>query len=213
MRVYGDVYSGNCYKVLLTCRLLDLDCDWQVVDILRGETRQPDFLAKNPNGRVPLLELDDGRLLAESNAIVHYLAEGSALLPQDRWARAQLLQWQFFEQYSHEPSIAVARFIKLYLGLPEARRAEYEALLPKGHQALRVMDRHLTGRDWFVGERCSLADISLYAYTHRAAEGGFVLQDYPAVQAWLDRLAQQPGYLGMEEAARLVGQRSTPPGQ
>ncbi len=212
MKVHGDVYSGNCYKVLLTCRQLGLDCEWQVVDILQGETRQPAFLAKNPSGRVPLLELDDGRCLAESNAILHYLAEGSPLLPQDRWQRAQLLQWQFFEQYSHEPYIAVARFIRLYQGLPEARRFEYEALLPRGHAALSSMETHLSGRDWFVGGHYSLADISLYAYTHRAAEGGFALDDYPGIRAWLARVAEQPEHITMEEAARKVGQTSSPPG-
>ncbi len=197
MRVFGDARSGNCYKVILTCRLLGLTPHWETLDLLAGETRQADFLALNPAGKVPLLQLDDGRVLTESNAIIQYLARDSELLPQDAWQQAQVLQWQFWEQYSHEPYIAVARFIRRYLGLPEERRAEYRALQPSGHQALALMNDHLESRSYFVGERFSLADISLYAYTHVADEGGFSLQDYPHVRSWLKRVAGRPGHVPM----------------
>jgi glutathione S-transferase len=195
--VYGDALSGNCYKVALLLHHLQIDHDWVHVDILHGGTRTPEFLALNPNGKLPLLALGDGRHLAESNAILNYLADGSALLPTDRWLRAQVLQWQFFEQYSHEPYIATARFIARYLGLPDGRRAEYEAKQAGGHAALTVMDNHLAGRDYFVGASFTIADITLYAYTHVADEGGFSLDGYPHVRAWLARMAALPGHLAM----------------
>jgi len=197
MKLYGDLMSGNCYKLKLLCDLLQLQHEWIHVDILREETRTPAFLRLNPNAKVPLLELDDGRTLSESNAILNYLASGSALLPQDRFSLAKVLQWQFFEQYSHEPYIAVARFIGRYLGLPEERRAEYHAKQPGGHRALRVMEQQLQDTDYLVDNRFSVADISLYAYTHVAPEGGFDLSDYPAIRAWLARIEAIPGYQPM----------------
>ncbi len=197
MKLYGDLMSGNCYKLKLLCDLLQLEHEWIHVDILREETRTPAFLRLNPNAKVPLLELDDGRTLSESNAILNYLASGSALLPQDRFSLAKVLQWQFFEQYSHEPYIAVARFIGRYLGLPEERRAEYHAKQPGGHRALRVMEQQLQDTDYLVDNRFSVADISLYAYTHVAPEGGFDLSDYPAIRAWLARIEAIPGYQPM----------------
>lgn len=200
MKLYGDVRSGNCYKIKLLASLLEIPLDWVAVDILRGETRTDAFLARNPNGRIPLLELDDGEYLAESNAILNYLADGTSLLPGDALERARVLQWQFFEQYSHEPFIAVARFISRYLGLPEDRSAEYVSKQAGGHMALRVMDEHLAGRDYLVGDRLTIADISLYAYTHVAHEGGFDLAPYLHIQAWLDRIAAHPRYVGMEDA-------------
>ena len=201
LRVYGDIHSGNCYKIKLLMNHLDIAHEWQHVDIMKGESRTAAFLARNPNGRVPVLELPDGRCLAESNAILNFLAFGSPLLPDDPWLRAQVLQWQFFEQYSHEPYIATARYIALYLGLPESRRAEYEAKQTGGHAALKVMESQLARHDWFVGERFTIADISLYGYTHVAHEGGFSLDAYPATRAWLARVAALPRHVTMEEAA------------
>jgi len=197
MKVFGDTQSGNCYKIKLLCHLLQLPHEWVHVDILAGDTQQAAFLAKNPLGKIPLLELEDGRCLSESNAIINYLATGSALLPTDSFEFAKLLQWQFFEQYSHEPYIAVARFIAKYLGLPEARRAEYQAKQTGGHRALAVMNQQLEQTPYLVGQTFTTADISLYAYTHVAHEGGFDLSAYPAVQAWLDKIAAQPRYVAM----------------
>ena len=199
LRVYGDMYSGNCYKIKLLLNHLDMPHEWLHVDIMKGESRTPAFLARNPNGRIPLLELPDGRRLAESNAILNFLASGTALLPDDPWMRALVLQWQFFEQYSHEPYIATARYIALYLGLPEARRAEYDAKQTGGHAALRVMESHLTHLDYFVGDRMTIADISLFGYTHVAGEGGFSLEAYPAIRRWLERIAAHPRHLTMAD--------------
>lgn len=197
MKIYGDIQSGNCYKLKLLCNLLALPHEWIHVDILAGETRKPAFLALNPNGKIPVLELDDGRCLWESNAILNYLARGSELLPADPFALAKVQQWQFFEQYSHEPYIAVARFIARYLGLPEERRAEYESKQAGGHRALRVMEEQLASTPFLVGKDLTTADIALYAYTHVAHEGGFDLARYTAVQAWIRRIAALPGHVGM----------------
>lgn len=198
MKVYGDIQSGNCYKIKLLAALLTIEHEWVHVDILAGQTTTSDFLAKNPNGKIPLLELNDGRLLWESNAILDYLATGTALLPDDSFLRAQVLQWQFFEQYSHEPYIAVARFIARYLGMPENRKAEYHAKQAGGHKALAVMESRLSQAPYLVGSQLSVADISLYAYTHVAHEGGFDLAAYPGVLAWLDRIRSEPRHVGME---------------
>jgi glutathione S-transferase len=198
MKIYGDSQSGNCYKIKLLAELLALDYEWQDVDILAGETRSESFLAKNPNGKIPLLELSDGRLLAESNAILNFLAEGSDFLPKGTYARAKVLEWQFFEQYSHEPYIAVARFINKYLGLPEDRKADYESKQEGGHKALQVMEAQLSKTPYLVGEQITIADISLYGYTHVADEGGFDLSLYPRIQAWLARIKAVPGYVAMD---------------
>ncbi len=198
MKIYGDHRSGNCYKLELLCALLDLDYEWQTVDIMRGDTRTPDFLARNPNAKVPLLELDDGRCLAESNAILLFLAEGSRLVPTEPFSRARMLQWLFFEQYSHEPYIAVARFIALYLGLPEERRADYLSKQAGGYKALDVMETQLQNSPYLVADEPSLADIALYAYTHVAADGGFELTGYPAITTWLRRIESLPGYQPMK---------------
>jgi glutathione S-transferase len=189
--------SGNCYKVQLLINHLDLEYEWQEIDILAGETQSEDFLTKNPNGKIPLLELPSGEYLSESNAILNYLAHGTPLLPDIPWERAQVLSWQFFEQYSHEPYIAVARFIAKYLGLPDTRREEYEAKQEGGRKALSVMEQALSTRPYLVGWTFTIADISLYAYTHVAHEGGFELSDYPAVQAWLKRVAAEPKHIPM----------------
>jgi len=195
MRVYGDIQSGNCFKIKLLLAWLQRPHEWVHVDILAGETRTAEFLRRNPVGKIPVLELDSGQTLSESNAILNYLAEGSAFLPADTWLRAQVLQWQFFEQYSHEPYIAVARFIAKYLGMPADRTAEYEAKQQGGNRALRVMNEHLSGNSFFVGNTPTIADISLYAYTHVADEGGFELDRFPAIQAWFRRLEALPHHL------------------
>ncbi|GLQ30843.1 glutathione S-transferase family protein [Litoribrevibacter albus] len=197
MKIYGDIQSGNCYKIKLLVELLGLSYEWIPVNILADETQTADFLAKNPNGKVPVLELDDGRCLSESNAILNYLAEGTLYLPDDSFARAKVLEWQFFEQYSHEPFIAVARFINKYLGMPEDRKADFESKQAGGHKALQVMERQLSKTDFLVGDRMTTADITLYGYTHVADEGGFDLAQYPAIEAWIKRIQQLPGYVGM----------------
>jgi glutathione S-transferase len=197
MKIYGDIQSGNCYKVKLLCSLLGIEHEWIHVDILAGETGSIDYLSRNPNGKIPLLELNDGRCLSESNAILNYLASGSELLPSDTFEFAKVQQWQFFEQYSHEPFIAVARFIAKYLGLPEDRRADYESKQEGGVKALSVMEAQLQETSYLVGEQLTTADVALYGYTHVANEGGFALSNYPAIQAWIDRVASHPRYIGM----------------
>ena len=198
MRVYGDTQSGNCYKIKLLTALLGIAHDWIHVDIMAGQTHSASFTAKNPNAKIPVLELDDGRVLWESNAILNYLAADTALLPGDKYLHAQVLQWQFFEQYSHEPYIAVARFIAKYLGLPDDRRAEYHAKQAGGHKALAVLESQLSAHPYLVGSGLSVADISLYAYTHVAHEGGFDLSAYPGVRAWLAIIQSHPLYVGMD---------------
>ena len=197
LKVYGDYNSGNCYKIKLMLHLLGLEYEWQSVDILNGETETPAFLAKNPNGKVPVLELDDGTCLWESNAILNYLADGSEFLPTEPRLRTQVLQWQFFEQYSHEPYVAVARFIQFYLGLPQERLEEYRKLQKRGYKALDVMEQQLARTPYLVGEHYSIADVTLYAYTHVAHQGGFDLAGYPSIQAWLQRVASHPRHVTM----------------
>jgi glutathione S-transferase len=193
--VYGMKASGNCYKLQLLLEQLDRPYRWVEIDSVAGETRTPEFLARNPNGKVPLLELADGRRLAESNAILCYLAEGSRFFPADPWLRAQALQWLFFEQYSHEPYIAVARFIARWLPADHPRRAELPRLRERGHPALSVMEQHLERHKFFVDAGYGVADIALYAYTHEAEVGGFDLAAYPAVRAWLARVEGQPRFV------------------
>jgi glutathione S-transferase len=195
MKVLGDISSGNCYKVKLTLVQLGIPHQWQHIDILRGDTKGEDFLRLNPNGKIPVLVMNNGELLCESNAILHYLAEGTPLLPTDRLQRARVLEWQFFEQYSHEPYIAVARFIQKYLGMPESRRAEFESKKMGGLKALHVMETTLEKTPFLIGHDYTIADISLYAYTHVADEGGFDLADFPAIQTWLKRVQQQSGHV------------------
>jgi glutathione S-transferase len=197
MKVYGDASSGNCYKVQLLLSLLDRPYEWVPVDILDGDTRAESFRAKNPNGKIPVLELDDGRTLWESNAILNFLAKDTALLPGDPWLHAKILQWQFFEQYSHEPYIAVARFINVYLGMPPERREEFEQKRAGGYRALDVMERQLSQTPYLVGDTYSIADISLYAYTHVADEGGFELSRYPRIQDWMARVTDEPRHVPM----------------
>jgi len=197
MKIYGDMQSGNCYKIALLAALLGIKHQWIHLDIMAGETRTDEFVGKNPNAKIPLLELDDGRLLSESNAILNYLASGTDLLPDNFFTRAEVLQWQFFEQYSHEPYIAVARFINKYLGLPAEREEEYHSKRAGGDKALQVMEQQLRKSPFLVGKDFTIADISLYGYTHVAHEGGFDLTAYPMIQAWLARVAAMPGYIPM----------------
>jgi glutathione S-transferase len=193
--------SGNCYKVRLTARQIGTPIALKEYPLHGGETRQADFLKLNPNGRVPLLEFEDGRTLAESGAIIWHLAEGTPLLPDDKWDRAQALQWMFFEQYSHEPYIAVARFWLKFADKAELEKKKHLApeWRDKGNAALGVMETHLSARDWFAGKHYSIADIALYGYTHSAADGGFDLAAYPAVSRWLRRVSEQPGHIPLSE--------------
>lgn len=200
MKVYGDIKSGNCFKVKMILELCQIAHEWQHIDILKGESRTQDFLHLNPNGKIPVLHLEDGSCLAESNAILFYLAKGSSFWPEDHWVQTQILQWLFFEQYSHEPYIAVARFINKFLGLPEDKYADYLAKQEGGHKALHVMEQQLVKQPFLVGTDATLADIALYAYTHVAEEGGFDLEDYPAIRSWLARMADLPNCPEMYEA-------------
>jgi glutathione S-transferase len=193
--VHGTSTSGNCHKVRMALDILRLPYDWREVDVMLGETRTPAFLAMNPNGKVPVLEIDANTFLAESGAILWFLADGTPLVPSDRLARAQTLQWMFFEQYSHETAIAVARFIRCFLRRNEDPRLP--DLARRGAAALAVMDRHLATRNYFVGDALTIADLALFAYTHKAADGGFDLAGYPAVSAWVARCREQPGVTEM----------------
>ncbi|SEO62437.1 glutathione S-transferase [Luteibacter sp. UNC138MFCol5.1] len=195
--VYGLRSSGNCYKLQLLLDMLGRPYRWVDTDSTRGATRTAEFLALNPNGKVPLLVLDDGRRLAESNAILCYLAEGTPYLPTTSWDRARTLQWMFFEQYSHEPCIAVARFICRWLPEDHERRAELPRLRERGAHALDVMEEHLSREPFFSGGGFGVADIALFAYTHCAADGGFDLSRWPLVGTWLERVRARPGFSPM----------------
>ena len=193
--------SGNCYKIRLTAALLGTPLERREYDILKGETRTPEFLARiNPNGRIPVLQIGD-RFIPESNAACFYLADGSPLVPDGRFHRADMLRWMFFEQYNHEPNVATLRFWLAFIGeaaLSDAQRAQLPGKRAAGEAALRLIDHHLAGRSWLVGDRLTLADIALYAYTHVAGEGGFDLGAFPAIEAWLSRIAATPGYVAMD---------------
>ncbi len=197
MHLFDYLDSGNGFKVRLLLAQLGQKYQWTEVDIDKGETRRPDFLQRNPNGRIPTLQLDDGIYLPESNAILWYLAEGSRFLPATQLARAQVLQWMFFEQYSHEPYVATPRYICRHLPADSPRRAELPERLAKGRAAFAVMEQHLATRQFFVNERYSIADIALYAYSHVAVDGGHDLAPFPQVRAWLGRVAAQPGYVSL----------------
>ncbi len=199
LKVYDFTGSGNGYKVWLLMSQLGVPFERIERDILKGETRTPAFLEKNPNGRIPTLELEDSTFLFESGAILWYLAEGTTFAPSGRLARAKTLQWMFFEQYSHEPYIAVARFWKHFLDkLTPQQEANLPDIMKKGYAALDVMEKHLATRTFFVDERYGLADIALYAYTHVAHEGEFDLSRYPNITSWLARVKAQPGYVAID---------------
>lgn len=193
LTLYDNLSSGNGYKVRLLLHQLEIPVTRIELDIDRRETRSTAFLAKNPNGRIPALELENGTYLPESNAILFYLADGTPLLPTERLARAQVLQWMFFEQYSHEPNIATSRYWLTHdIEITPERKTMLEAKKKGGNDALGVMEQHLTRQHYFVAARYTIADIALYAYTHVAEEGGFALARYPAIRAWLARVAAEP---------------------
>ena len=199
--LHEDPLSGNCYKIRLTAALLGVPIERKLYDIRKGETRTPEFLAKvNANGRIPVLQIGD-KLLPESNAACWYLADGSPLVPAERFARADMLRWMFFEQYNHEPNVATLRYWLAYLGednLSDVQRAQIPGKRAAGEAALALMDEHLAAHEWFAGGQPSLADIALYAYTHVAEPGGFRLDEYPHVVAWLRRIEALPGYVPMD---------------
>lgn len=199
LRLYDFLPSGNCYKIRLLLTQLAIPFERIEVDILKGESRTPEFLQKNPNGRVPVLETESGEFLCESNAIMFYLSEGTKFFPTDRWERAKVMQWLCFEQYSHEPYIATTRFWIKELG----KEKEYlNAIAQKrepGYAALGVMEKHLANHNFFVGERYTIADIGLFAYTHVADEGGFDLRRFPGIESWIERVKAQPGYISITE--------------
>jgi glutathione S-transferase len=202
IRLYDYLPSGNGYKVRLLLAQLQIPVERIELDIIKGSTRTREFLRKFPNGRIPAVEFDDGRRLFESNAIMWHFAEPTSFLPKDPFERARVLQWMFFEQYSHEPYIAVARFFAIHPAHPDERRAGLARIIKGGYDALGVMESHLGGggegdhaREFFVGGKYSIADIALYAYTHVAHEGGFDLTDYPAIREWLARVKSQPRHI------------------
>jgi glutathione S-transferase len=195
--LYGSAISGNCWKPAFMLRQRGLPFRWVEVDVIAGASRTPQFLALNPNGRVPLLQWPDGSLLAESNAMLLHLGESTPWLPRDPYQRAKVYEWLFFEQYTHEPAVATVRFWVAYLGKGEEWREKIAATMVKGQAALGVMEQQLARTPFLVGGQATLADVALYAYTHCAGEGGYRLEDYPAVSAWLARFAALPGFVAM----------------
>ena len=205
LTLHEDPRSGNCYKIKLTAALLDVGLATRQYDILKGETRTEEFLATvNANGRIPVLQVgggDTARFLPESNAACWYIAEGTRLVPEDRFERASMLRWMFFEQYNHEPNVATLRFWMRFVGKTNLSAEQQSMVAAKrmaGQDALRVMDEHLAARHWFAGDGISLADIALFAYTHVAEEGGFGLGNYRNIGAWLDRVRAEPGFVAMD---------------
>ena len=200
MKLFAMTGSGNCWKAATLMEQLGIGFEWIEVDVVGGATRKPAFLARNPNGKVPLLEIRPGQYLAESNAMLCYLAEGSPLLPNERYARAKVLEWMFFEQYSHEPYIATVRFWVKFLGKGEEWKEKIATAMERGHAALGVMERQLQHQPFLAGDVYTIADIALFAYTHVADEGGYDLAKYPGVRDWLSRVAAQPGFRAMRES-------------
>jgi glutathione S-transferase len=198
MLLYDSPVSGNCYKVRLLFAHLGMPYERQTVDVVDRSNRRELLGHLNPGLTVPTLVLDDGRALGESAAILWYFGEGTRFVPEDAYARAQVLQWMFFEQYQLEPTVAVVRFWVAYSGRPEEFEPQREATTKRGERALRRLEAGLDGRDWLVGDAMTLADIALYGYTHCAEEGGFSLDPYPAVRAWLDRVASEPGHIPID---------------
>jgi glutathione S-transferase len=193
--LYNSPISGNCYKVRLLLAHLGLRYETRDVDVLDRSDPREELGALSPTRRVPTIVLDDGRPLAESNAILWYFGDGTRFVPDGAYERAQVLQWLFFEQYEHEPAIAVARFLMTYYGRHDVWEAQREQLTKRGVKALGMLDAGLAGRDWLVGSRMTIADIALYAYTHVADEGGFSLDAHPHIRAWLARVAAEPGHV------------------
>ncbi|KAB8334205.1 glutathione S-transferase family protein [Scytonema tolypothrichoides VB-61278] len=199
LRLYDFLPSGNGYKIRLLLTQIGMPFERIEVDITKGESRTPEFLGKNSNGKIPVLEVEPGRYLAESNAIMTYLSEGTEFLPYDPFLRAQVLQWLFFEQYSHEPYIATLRFWISILNKAQEYHEVIEQKREPGYAALVVMEKHLSNHAYFVGERYTIADIGLFAYTHVADEGGFDLTRFPAIQDWIERVKAQPAYISITE--------------
>ncbi|MDY7006620.1 MAG: glutathione S-transferase family protein [Cyanobacteriota bacterium] len=193
-KLYEFSTSGNCYKIRLLLTQLEIPFERIEIDITKGESRTPEFLQKNPNGKIPTVEIEPGKYLSESNAILFYLSEGTKFLPTDKWEKAQVMQWLFFEQYSHEPYIATSRYWISILGKPEEYQTEIKQKQAGGYAALNVMEKHLENHQFFVGEQYSIADICLFAYTHVADEGGFNLNQFTAIQNWIERVKNQPLY-------------------
>ncbi len=200
LKLYQFFSSGNCYKIRLLLTQLEIPFESVELNILKGETRTPEFLSKNPNGRIPVLETQSGQFIAESNAILFYLSEGTDFLPKDNFERAKVLQWLFFEQYSHEPFIATSRFWISILGKAEEYRDALNQKREPGYAALGVMEKHLTNNDFLVGERYTIADIGLFAYTHVADEGGFDLTKFPAINGWIERVKSQPRHISITQS-------------
>jgi glutathione S-transferase len=198
MLLYNSAVSGNCYKVRLLLAHLGVEYETREVDVVDRTTPREFLDGLNPARRVPTLVLDDGRPLAESNAILWYFGEGTRFVPEDRYEGAHVLQWMFFEQYEHEPAIAVARFLKTYSGHPQLYDARRDELTKRGEKALRALEQGLDGRDWLAGGGLTIADIALYAYTHVAGEGGFSLDGYPAIRSWIERVAAEPGHVAID---------------
>ncbi|NEP07900.1 MAG: glutathione S-transferase family protein [Okeania sp. SIO2G4] len=194
LKLYEFSTSGNCYKIRLLLTQLEIPFERIEIDITKGESRTPEFLQKNPNGKIPVLEIEPGKYLSESNAVLFYLSEGTKFLPTDKWEKAQVMQWLFFEQYSHEPYIATSRYWISILGKAEEYQAEIQQKQAGGYAALNVMEKHLENYQFFVGEQYSIADICLFAYTHVAHEGGFDLNQFPAIQNWIEIVKNQPLY-------------------
>ncbi|MGD1871923.1 MAG: glutathione S-transferase family protein [Mastigocoleus sp.] len=204
LRLYDFLPSGNGYKIRLLLTQLGVPFERIELNILKGETRTPEFLCKNPNGKIPVLEIDDNQYLSESNAILIYLSEGTEFIPHDRFLRAQVLQWLFFEQYSHEPYIARSRF---WISILKKSQEYKEALISQhkeGYIALEVMEKHLQDHSFFVGERYTIADIGLYAYTHVADEGGFDLSRFDAIKSWIKRVESQSRYINITEEPKFI---------
>lgn len=204
-RLYDYLPSGNGYKVRLLLTQLEIPFELVLLDIIKGETRTPEFLQKNPNGRIPLLELEPGVFLSESNAILIYLSQSTPFLPSDRLEYAQVMQWLFFEQYSHEPYIATSRFW-LHIGnLAAEKQAALAEKQAPGYAALGVMEQRLSQHSFLVGDRYTIADIALYAYTHVAEEGGFSLEKFPGILAWLERVRSQPHHIPITATCGISG--------
>lgn len=198
--LYDNLDSGNAYKVRLLLSHLNIDFERIEIDVFAGVTRRPEFLKLNANGRVPTLKLDDGRCISESNAILYFFGRDSDYFPDDLWQQATTLQWMFFEQYSHEPYVAVARSIQHDPRADAAKKKQIPTLIERGHSALSVMEQHLSSSEWFTGDQYGIADMALYAYTHVAPDGGISLQNYPAIKHWLSQIANRPGHRTMETA-------------
>ena len=194
-KLYDFLPSGNSYKIRLLLNLLNISFERVDVNILEGETRTPEFLQKNPNGKIPLLEIATDKFLAESNAILYYLSQGTDFFPQDSHEQAQVMQWLFFEQYSHEPNIATARYWISIIQQPDKHQEQLKHKHKLGYAALNVMEQHLSNHNFFVGEVYTIADIGLYAYTHVAEEGGFDLTKFPAILAWFKRIESHPRHI------------------